>query len=498
MIKFSKNFLLVVVFLLFFIQPVLADEKTSPANRVNVYFFYGNDCPQCIKEKQFIKDLKAEISGMLLYSFETQNNRDNADLLKTLSGKLGLGDLNVPLLIVGDRVFPDFYSTEDVETEIRTIIEEYLISGYTDVVVQSTESNQDKQALVLAQLDDEPRDRIFLAEVIEIIKQQQTTLPDGTIVEQQDLKLLGLDKEFAGQEIEFKGIGEFDVVKKNIYQVGDKVLVAASFDVEGKPYYYITDYVRTGSLWWLVAVFALSLFIVGGWKGLRSLLALIVTFFVIIKYIIPSILDGASPLVATLIGSVIILLVIIYLTEGFRARSHISIISIFLSLIITIFLSWFFVGLTKLSGLASEEVYFLINIGGEMINFKGLLLAGIIIGTLGVLDDVVVSQVATVEQIKKANQYQSRREIFKSAYQVGVSHISSMTNTLFLAYAGVSLPLLILFVSGESAFASWSQVVNYEAMATEIVRTLAGSIGLILSVPISTLVAVWWYKSHNV
>ncbi|MCK4554250.1 YibE/F family protein, partial [Candidatus Parcubacteria bacterium] len=364
---------------------------------------------------------------------------------------------------------------------------------YEDIVVQSIDSNEDKQTLVFAQLNNELQDKIFKAEVIEILRERQTVLPDGTVAEQQDLLLRGLEKEFADREIEFKGIGEFDVIKKNIYQVGDKVLMVAVVDHEGNVQYYITDYVRTNSLWWLALVFVLSLFIVGGWKGLRSLIALIITFFVIIQYIIPSILAGNSPLFTVLIGSLMILLIIIYLTEGFRARSHIAVASIFLSLIITAALSWFFVSLTKLSGLASEEIYFLITIGEQVINFKGLLLAGIIIGALGVLDDVVISQVATVEQLAKANSYQSRGEIFKRAYKVGVSHISSMTNTLFLAYVGVSLPLLILFVSGQSAFTNWLQIINNEAIATEIVRTLAGSIGLILSVPIATAVAVWWF-----
>jgi len=351
--------------------------------------------------------------------------------------------------------------------------------------------------LVSARTSDVPQDTIFQAEVIEILKQQQTTLPDGDIAEQQDLRLRGLEGEFKNKEVTFNGIGEFDTVKKNIYQVGDKVLVVATIDHQGNAHYYITDYVRTKGLYWLAVIFILSLFIVGGWKGLRSLVALVITFFIITKYIIPRILAGANPLSIVLIGSFFILLIIIYLTEGFHSRSHIAIISILCSLVITVLLSWFFVGLSKLSGLGSEEAFFLVNIGEQLVNFKGLLLAGIIIGTLGVLDDVVISQVATVEQINHANYNQSKGEIFKRAYKVGVSHISSMTNTLFLAYAGVSLPLLILFVSGHSAFSSWSQIINNEAIATEIVRTIAGSIGLILSVPIATVVAVWWFKGRS-
>lgn len=337
-------------------------------------------------------------------------------------------------------------------------------------------------------------DSFFKAEVTEIIEQQKTTLTDGSEIEQQNLLLKGLEGEHKNKKIDFIGISEFDVLNKNIYKVGDRVLVVASFDAEGGASYYITDYVRSKSLWGLFVVFVLTLIVVGGWKGLRSLVSLSFTFLIIIKYIIPQILSGANPLVTTLLGSLFILLFVIYVTEGFRAKSHLAIASIFLSLVITILLSLLFVSLTRLTGMASEEVSFLLYIGDQAINFKGLLLAGIIIGALGVLDDVVISQISTVERLVKANGLLDKWKVFNHAYKVGVSHIASMTNTLFLAYAGVSLPLLILFVSGESAFSTWGQIVNNEVIATEIVRTLVGSIGLILSVPIATFIAVWWYK----
>jgi len=348
-----------------------------------------------------------------------------------------------------------------------------------------------------AQIDDIPKDTFFKAEVIEIIEQQRTILPDGTETEQQNLLLRGLEGEYENKEFQFNGIGSFDVIGKNIYKVRDKVLVIASFDAEGNYIYYITDYVRNGIIYWLVVIFILLLLIIGRFKGLRSILALVLTFLVIIKYIIPQILSGSNPIVVTIIGAFIILLIIIYLTEGFRSLSHISIVSIFFSLLLTIFISWLFVSLAKLTGVFSEDISFLINLGDQVINFKGLLLAGIIIGALGVLDDVVISQVATVEQIAKANPALKSCELYKRAYKVGVSHITSMTNTLFLAYAGVSLPLLILFISGESAFISWNQIINNEAMATEIIRTLSGSLGLILSVPIANFIAVWRYGAKH-
>lgn len=333
---------------------------------------------------------------------------------------------------------------------------------------------------------------VFEAQVVEVLKQINNVLPDGKEVEQQNVKLRGLNGDYKNKDIVFVGIGDYAVAKNNLYKEGDKVLVLASFNEEGDVTYYITDYVRNNSLLYLSIIFVLTLIIISGLKGVRSIISLTFSFLVMIKYIIPQILTGANPLFVSLVGALLILFFMIYITEGFRKESHIAVVSIFISLIITIFLSYFFVNFAKLSGVSSEEVSFLIGLGGTFINFKGLLLAGIIIGTLGVLDDVVISQITAVEQILEANPNQNKKEIFSRAYKIGISHISSMTNTLFLAYAGVSLPLLILFISGESAFNNWGQVVNNEAIATEIVRTITGSIGLILSVPISTGIAVWW------
>lgn len=340
-------------------------------------------------------------------------------------------------------------------------------------------------------------DIVFKAEVIEIIAEEKMDSGDSESRVQQDLKLRGLEGEYSEEELIFNGIGEIDVISSQKYKVGDKVLMAASYGLQNEPVFYVVDFVRTNPLWWLGALFLSVLILVGRFKGLRSIVSLALSFLIIIKYIVPQILSGASPLLVTLLGSAAILLIIIYLTEGFKPRSHLAVGSIFISLVLTIIISELFIGLAKLTGAASEDVLFLFNIEGVTLNLQGLLLAGIIIGALGVLDDVVISQVATVEQLKRANKSLDRRQLFKQAYRVGVSHIASMTNTLFLAYAGVSLPLLILFVSGESVFTGISQAINTELLATEIVRTLSGSIGLILSVPIATLISTWWFGKNK-
>lgn len=333
-------------------------------------------------------------------------------------------------------------------------------------------------------------DKIFKAKVINILEETDKTLDSGEKIKQQNLKLLGLEGDFKNKEIVFYGIGNIEVIGEKNYSIGDTVLVAATFNsLENSYNYYITDYVCSNGLLIILLFFILSLIIIGRFKGTRSLISLALTFLIIILFIIPKIMDGFNPVFIVIIGSIFILAIIIYLTEGFNLKSHIATGSIFISLLLVIIISYLFIEITKLTGVFSEDVFSLINIGQQSINFKGMLLAGIIVGSLGVLDDVVISQISSVEQLIETNPYQTWQEVYKKAYKIGVSHISSMTNTLFLAYAGASLPILIFFVSSNSPFSSFEQIINNEAISTEIVRALSGSIGIILSVPLSTFLA---------
>jgi uncharacterized membrane protein len=195
-----------------------------------------------------------------------------------------------------------------------------------------------------------------------------------------------------------------------------------------------------------------------------------------------------------LIGGLLILTVIIYLTEGFKKKSHIAIISVLLSLAVTLVLSVVFTKLTKLSGLSQEEATFLIGMTKIPINFQGLLLAGFIIGAIGVLDDIIIGQIEAVEQIKEANPSLQPKKVFSLAYKVGNTHLGAIINTLFLTYAGAALPLLLLFVLNEDAGLTFSRLINTEVISTEIVRTLVGSIGVMLSMPIATFLASIKFK----
>lgn len=338
------------------------------------------------------------------------------------------------------------------------------------------------------------QEEVFQARVIRIIEEKEVITEDGSKLLQQNLKLKGLEGNWQDKEIEYQGISDIQVTSQNVYKEGDKVLVSYSQDINGQEQFYVIDYVRTGKLVWLAVIFTVLVVLIGRFKGLRALVSLIISFLIIMFFIVPRIMAGNSPVLIAVIGSLGILAMIIYLTEGINQRSHLAVISILISLICVGILSIIFTTLSRLTGLASEETVYLIGVTKQAINFKGLFLAGVIIGALGVLDDVVISQVVAVEQIKKANPSLSRIQIFIRAFKVGVSHLSSMVNTLFLAYAGAALPLLMLFKVNQAPFVTTSQVFNHEVIATEIVRTLTGSIGIALAVPIVTLIAAYYLK----
>lgn len=336
-------------------------------------------------------------------------------------------------------------------------------------------------------------DEIFKARVVEIIDQKNVTRDDGSTSIRQKLKLKGIEGNWQDKEIIFDGT-EFDVLSASEYKIGDKVLVNYSPGPEGEDNYYVIGFSRTNPIYWLALLFSLIVIAVGRLKGLRALVVLLLTFLIILKFIIPKILAGSDPLYIAITGSFFILVLSVYITEGFKRTSTISIISILFSLVITGLFSVWFSTIAKLTGFASEEAVYLVGLAGGNINIKGLLLAGIIIGALGVLDDVIISQVALVKELKMSNPGLTNSQIYNQAMRVGISHLSSMVNTLFLAYAGASLPLLILFSVKQPPFLTFNQVIDNEMMATEIVRTFTGSIGLVLAVPIATFLAVQFIK----
>lgn len=343
----------------------------------------------------------------------------------------------------------------------------------------------------------QPVDDLFEAKVIEIIEEKVVRTENGQEVKQQKVKMRGLEGEWEDEEVIFNGISEIIAVKGDVYKKGDRVIVSHQIDSEGEDVFYIADYVRRWPLYLLAFLFALAITLVGKAKGLKSLIALGISFAIILKLTIPLILAGWNPLAVGTGTCILIFLLIIYLTDGWSTKSHLAIISLTISLLIVALLSLLFTWLTRLTGMAGEETLFLLGIGKQALDFRGLFLAGVLIGALGVLDDMVIGQIEAVAQIKEANPKLPEKKIFSMAMEVGNAHIGAMVNTLFLAYAGASLPLLILFSIKEPPFLTFGQVINHELIASEIVRTLVGSIGLALAMPIATYLAAYFYHPKN-
>jgi uncharacterized membrane protein len=357
-----------------------------------------------------------------------------------------------------------------------------------DIVNPYEKIDDSGQALIIQ--EDKLENNIFHAQIIEILEEKVKINKKGEEIKQQNLKLKGLNSNFKNQELIFYGINDVEVVLNQTYKVGDKVIVSYNEYPGEDNVYYIIDSVRSGYIYLLVFIFIFIIILIGRWKGFRAIISLLITFIIILKFILPAILNAYSPILVGIGGGFIILFFTVYITEGINRKSHVAVFSILISLLVTGFLAVIFSNLMKLSGMSEDSAY-LVNLIDQSINFKGLLFAGVIIGSLGVLNDMVISQVSAVREIKFINENLSDKDIFKRAYRIGISHVSSMTNTLFLAYAGSSLTILLLFFIGASSF---NDVLNNYLISTEIFRSLVGAIGIVLSMPISTWLAVYYLK----
>lgn len=272
------------------------------------------------------------------------------------------------------------------------------------------------------------------------------------------------------------------------FEVGDTVVITKVVGYSGD-LYYLTDRYRLPSLYWIFGLFVIFIIIFGRLRGLMSLLGLGVTVAVIMLFVIPRILAGDSPVLISVLGSIVILFFSIYLAHGFHWRTSVAVGATVISLALTAAMATSFVYVGKLFGLGSEEVLSLQVTQLANIDFRGLLLGGMILGTLGVLDDITTAQAAAIEQLKAANLRFGFWDLYKRGLSIGKEHITSLVNTLFLAYAGASLPVFLFFTVIPNVPA-WVHL-NSEFIAEEIVRTLVGSVGLILAVPITTLLAAY-------
>lgn len=278
------------------------------------------------------------------------------------------------------------------------------------------------------------------------------------------------------------------------YEQGEKVIATKDVSPDGIEIYSVTDFVRRDSLWVLGVIFVVLTILVAKWKGVMSMLSMVFTFMVVFIYVLPNLSNGANPIIIATIASLVIIPISFYMAHGINQKTTVAIVSSIVALGATAVLSLMFISLGRLTGLSSEEAGMLLVQRSGNFDMKGLLMCGIIIGALGVLDDITISQAAIVNELIKSSEKPKGALIYKQAMNVGRDHISSMVNTLVLAYAGASLPLLLVFVDNPHPF---SEIINYEFLAEEIIRTLVGSIGLILAVPITTLIAVNWIRKDK-
>ena len=258
--------------------------------------------------------------------------------------------------------------------------------------------------------------------------------------------------------------------------------------LDGTDRYAVYDVDRLPAVLFFVGLFVLCVMLFGGFQGLRGIVSLAVSLFAILYLLLPGILHGYSPLLLSLGVSSVIIVLGSYVTHGFNRTTSSAVFGMIATVVITGLLAVLAVHMTQLTGFSNEEaVYLNYNTQGS-INFIGLLLGGIMIGLLGVLYDVAIGQAVSVEELHRAGPHLPRAYVYKRAIRIGREHIGALVNTLAIAYVGASLPLLLLFYgSGQSV----ALTANKEIFATEIVRTMIGSIGLVLAVPITTFIAVF-------
>jgi uncharacterized membrane protein len=268
------------------------------------------------------------------------------------------------------------------------------------------------------------------------------------------------------------------------FRTGDRVRVGIAEMAEGEPLYFVADFARGMPLAVLFVLFVATVVAIGRWHGVRSLVGLGLSLALIVVFVVPAILAGERPFLVAVVGAFAIMVIILYLAHGFTIKTTSALVGTAAALGLTAVLGVAFVHLAQLTGFASEEARYARFVIEGGLDLRGLILAGLIIGALGVLNDVTVSQASTAFEVHGANPAQSFAEVFRRSMSVGRDHIAAVVNTLALAYVGAALPLLVLL----SGF-PMGEVAEIEVVAEEIVRTLVGSIGLVAAVPFTTALA---------
>lgn len=330
---------------------------------------------------------------------------------------------------------------------------------------------------------------IVRAEVVEIVAEEErkiTGTDTTTTVQTTRAALLSGDQE--GAVVEFQN----DFV---VLEAGDVIFLNHLVLIDGAEYYEFKDFDRRGTLIALAALFVGVLLAIAGKKGARALLSLIGSIAIILFVLVPLLLAGYPPVMVSIVVAGAILASAIFVTHGWSPLSLIAFCGTFGAVVATGVIASVWVELAKLTGFASDASIYLNFSTQGALDFGGLLLGSIMIGVLGVLDDVAVTQSSITQELVRANPLLRAGDVYRRALRVGRDHIGSLVNTLALAYIGVSLPLVMLFARSD---ADVGLLINQEVIAAELVRTFVGSIGLMLAVPLTTGIAAWWFTKHGV
>ncbi len=285
----------------------------------------------------------------------------------------------------------------------------------------------------------------------------------------------------------------FGVTELQPFTIGDLVELYYSPGPSGVREIVVVDWVRRPVLGWLVALFLVVSVVVARLKGLRAFIATGASLALVVLFIVPRILDGANPMLISLLGAGGILILAIYFVHGLNWSTSAALIGTFAAVVVTMLLGTLFMHLAHITGLGSEEAM-LITLNAGQVNMRGLVLAGLLVGALGALTDTTIVQASVVRELAHVDPTLPWTSLYASGMRVGHDHIGSLVNTLVLAYAGASLPLLVLLSMGDFTL---GRALNIELVAVEVVHTLVGSIGLILSVPITTALAAIMFSGDR-
>ncbi len=332
---------------------------------------------------------------------------------------------------------------------------------------------------------DNETDEFYVGRVLEVLNEGVEDLGGGYTQPYRTVRLELLDGPREGEEMTLTQYGENVGSEGGEMMPGDKIVVGYGPTADGEGW-FIMDHYRLPAAAFIFIIFLALALIFGRLKGFTATIGLLFSIGVLVLYVVPGVLDGKSPLFVSLVGAVLIAFFSLFLAHGFNRRTTIALMATLAALGIAAALAVVFVSLARLTGLGSESAFYL-RLDYAEINLQGLLLGGIILGALGVLDDITTTQVAAIGEIGRANPSLHWRELYRRGNAVGVEHIASMINTLALAYMGAALPLFLLFATRH--YQPYWVILNSQIIMEEVIRTLVGSAALVCAVPISTLLA---------